>query len=88
MIHFQTTKAIGQACHSCHRAVLAGFAEGLYARVDLTPVTDEAAALLAGRQTYTFAYGELIHRDAGRIAARTLTGTVLAEHQCAREANT
>jgi hypothetical protein len=91
VIHFHTTKVIGQACQRCHRPVLTGLAEGLHARVDLAPLdpTGEVQALLIGKWTYTLSRGELVYRDAGRITGGYLNGPILAEHRCdnARKAN-
>lgn len=79
-----TTPATGKICHHCHTPVLTGLAEGLHATVDLHPLnpTQETAALLIGRWTYTLTRSGLIHRDAGRIAGNTLTGPILADHKC------
>jgi hypothetical protein len=87
--HLITTPATGQACRHCHTPVLAGLAEGLHTRVDLTPLNpaDEVAALLTGRWTYTLTRTGLIHRDATRIAGDTLTGPILADHKCRAKGN-
>lgn len=82
--HLVTTKVTGAACPRCRAVVLVGLAEGLTARVDLTPLnsTGEIAALIADRWTYTLTRQGLVHRDAGRIAGGHLTGPILAEHCC------
>jgi predicted ATPase len=84
MSHLMTTKIVVGSCHACRRPVAVGIAEGLLARVDLSSVDEraEVAAILADRWTYTLTAGELVYRDAGRIAGRCLRGPVLAEHRC------
>lgn len=81
-----TTATLAAIHPRCGTAVLEGWAEGLFARVDLTPLNrhGEIAALLASLQTYTLTRIGLVHRDATRIAGATLAGPVLAEHQCHR----
>lgn len=83
------TSAITGGIHPrCGAPVLTGHAEGLLARVDLTPLNraGEIHALCAGLQTYTLTRTGLVHRDACRIAGGSLTGAgpVLAEHACHR----
>ncbi|MFD6770620.1 hypothetical protein ACFWC6_30855 [Micromonospora chalcea] len=83
------TTAVKVAAHPrCGATVLTGHAEGLFARVDLTPLNrdGEIHALCAGLQTYTLTRTGLVHRDAGRIADTSLckAGPVLAEHRCHR----
>jgi hypothetical protein len=81
-----TTKIDAHPCHRCGAVILAGFAEGLHARVDLAPLDhgEEIHALLAGLWTYTLIpTGELVHRDAGRIAGGYLHGPTLGTHHCA-----
>ncbi|PWR08596.1 hypothetical protein DKT68_15390 [Micromonospora acroterricola] len=72
----------------CGAPVLTGHAEGLLARVDLTPLnqTGEIHALCAGLQTYTLTRLGLVHRNACRIAGTALrdVGPVLAQHRCHR----
>ena len=83
------TSLVTAAIHPrCGATVLTGHAEGLFARVDLTPLNraGEIHALVAGLQTYTLSRTGLVHRDAGRIAGQALAdmGPVLAEHRCHR----
>lgn len=83
--HLASTTATPSTCHRCGASLLTALDEGIRARVDATPLTDtqaEIAALLAGLRTYTHQAKQLIHRDAYRIAAQTLTGRIHAEHQC------
>lgn len=72
----------------CSTPVLTGVAEGIFARVDLTPLNrnGEIHALCVGLQTYTLIRDGLIHRDASRIGDADLrrAGPVLAEHRCHR----
>lgn len=79
-----TTAVAGSVHPRCGTPVLTGIAEGLLARVDLTPLNraGEIRALIAGLQTYTLTRTGLVHRDACRIAGTALTGPVLAEHAC------
>lgn len=74
-------------CRHCRATILVGLAEGLRARVDVQPlegVVAEVDAQLERRWTYTLATnGELIQRDAPRIAAGLLSGPIHAEHRCA-----
>lgn len=85
--HFASTPAAISTCPRCQTPTLAALDEGLTARVDFVPLPDtqaEIAALLEGRNTYTrLGNNHLVHRDAHRIAARTLTGPTHAEHKCA-----
>lgn len=85
---FITTPVITGTHPRCGAVVLHGHAEGVFARVDLTPLTraGEIAAICHGLQTYTLTRTGLIHRDAGRIAGTALVdaGPVLAEHACHR----
>lgn len=81
------TTSVTAAIHPrCGATVLTGHAEGLLARVDLTPLNrgGEIHALCAGLQTYTLTRTGLVHRDATRIAGGSLDGPVLAEHRCHR----
>lgn len=84
MTYLITTPVKGATCSRCDQLVLTGIAEGLSARVDMTPLnaTGEIAALLAGQWTYTLTRTGLIHRDATRIAANTIHGPILATHRC------
>lgn len=87
--HLITTRAQPDTCHRCQDPILIGLAEGLTARVNITPLPDRAAeiaALLAGLHTYTrFSNGELAHRDANRIRDPHLaTRAIHAEHKCTR----
>lgn len=84
--HLVTTKAAHAACEHCGASILAGLAEGVPTRVDAVPLPlgGEPAAHAERRWTYTLtAGGELVHRDASRIAAGSLTGPVHADHRCA-----
>ena len=84
--HLITTAITGSVHPRCGGPVLVGVAEGINARVDLTPLNQagEIAALLAGLDTYTLTRGGLVYRDAGRIAGRSIKGPVLAQHDCRR----
>jgi hypothetical protein len=86
MTYFMSTKAKADQCRRCRGRVLAALDEGLAVRVDAEPLPDreaEIAALLAGLWTYVHTeYGDLIHRDACRIAGGSIQGTVHAEHKC------
>lgn len=84
--HFASTAAKATECPRCRAALLTAHDEGLRATVDLEPLADRAAeieALLDGRWTYTHTqWGHLVYRDASRIAAGTLRGTIHAQHKC------
>lgn len=87
--HLITTRAQPDTCHRCQHPILIGYAEGLSARVNATPLPDrdaEIAALLTGLHTYTrFSNGELAHRDANRIRDPYLSKRdIHAEHKCTR----
>jgi hypothetical protein len=75
-----TTTAAVRTCR-CGDLILTGIAEGLTARVDLTPITDEPAALRTGRETYSIIAGQLAHRDDFARAA-TPRRPILATHVC------
>jgi hypothetical protein len=78
-----TTKVAKVRCEFCSDTILAGLAEGLTARVDLSPIGDEPAARAEKRRTFTLTTaGELIERDAYRIAAGLLRGPVHGGHRC------
>ncbi|GAB2952063.1 hypothetical protein GCM10027280_45580 [Micromonospora polyrhachis] len=87
--HLITTPVAAGIHLRCGTPVIVGVAEGLLARVDLTPLNraGEIHALIAGLQTYTLTRHGLIHRDAGRIAGTSLAkaGPVLAQHTCRRQ---
>lgn len=85
----ETSPPIVKQCPRCRRPLLTGLAEGLHAYVDVSPLSPaaEAAAVLAGRQTYTLRRSGLIHRDAYRRADPTLASPVLAQHDCPRRSN-
>jgi hypothetical protein len=85
--HFITTPVAGRTCPRCHTLILTGVAEGLGARVDLTPLNPlgELHVLLAKRITYTLTRSGLVERHAGRIAGGHLRGPVLAAHRCGAE---
>jgi len=84
--HLATTAARDSTCARCGAPTLVGLAEGLTARVDVTPLPDRAAeiaALLANKATYTrMRNKELVHRDAGRIGDPHLRGDIHAQHKC------
>ncbi|WP_194821278.1 hypothetical protein [Micromonospora sp. S-DT3-3-22] len=84
--HLASTTATETRCHRCHTALLTALDDGLTARVNAAPLLDrqaEIAALLNGLATYVLTSNRhLIHRDAERITANTLRGTIHAEHQC------
>lgn len=84
--HLITTEVTGGIHPRCGTPVLTGNAEGVFARVDLTPLNraGEIAALVEQLQTYTLTRLGLVHRDACRIAGTALQGPVLAEHSCHR----
>jgi hypothetical protein len=85
--HLETTVATVHTCQRCRTPVLFGLAEGLPARAEFRPLDtlrDEPRVVLAGLQTYTLTRTGLVHRDAGRRSDPTLTGPVLAEHDCRR----
>lgn len=87
--HLVTTRAKPDTCHRCQDPILIGLAEGLTARVDITPLPDrdaEIAALLAGLRTYTcFSNSELAYRDPTRIRDPRLNRRdIHAEHKCTR----
>jgi hypothetical protein len=83
-VHFVTTPVAGRTCPRCHTLILTGVAEGLGARVDLTPLNPlgELHALLAKRTTYTLTRSGLVERHAERIAGDHLRGPILAAHRC------
>lgn len=87
--HLITTAVAGSIHPRCGATVLTGNAEGVFARVDLTPLNQagEIHALCDGLQTYTLTRLGLVHRDACRIAGTALrdAGPVLAEHRCHRQ---
>ncbi|MEU4367533.1 hypothetical protein [Micromonospora chersina] len=84
--HLISTVATDHRCDRCHAPIIAALDDGIPARVDATPLRDrqaEIAALLDGKWTYVLTLNRhLIHRDASRITANTLTGTIHAEHKC------
>ncbi|WP_245603603.1 hypothetical protein [Salinispora cortesiana] len=86
--HFLSTIAAESRCPRCRKPILTALDEGSPARVDTTPLPDRAseiAALLDNRATYTLTRNQhLIYRDAHRITANTLQGTIHAEHTCTR----
>ncbi|MFY1658553.1 hypothetical protein [Micromonospora sp. WMMD1274] len=84
--HLISTVATDHRCDRCHTPIITALDDGIPARVDATPLPDrqtEIDALLNGKFTYTLTLNRhLIHRDADRITANTLTGTIHAEHKC------
>jgi hypothetical protein len=84
--HLVSTATTETRCPRCHTATLTALDEGLTARVDLAPLPTreaEIAALLQGHWTYIHtANRHLVYRDAGRITANSLRGTIHAEHKC------
>lgn len=83
---FRSTTATDTRCPACRAQTLTALDEGIPARVDAAPLPDrqaEIAALLNGQATYVLTTNrQLIHRDAERITANTLHGTIHAEHKC------
>lgn len=84
--HLETTTPAVHPCRHCRRPVIAGLAEGLPARTDPAPLDPaaEALAVAAGRVTFTLQRAGLVQRDASRRADPTLTGPILAAHDCPR----
>lgn len=80
--HLITTTATVRTCPRCARPILAGIAEGLSARVDLTPVTD---TFRDDRATYSLIAGQLHERDDFARAAGLPRWPVLAAHACPKE---
>lgn len=70
-------------CRRCGAHLLVAHVEGLTARVDAHPInpTQEIAALLAGKWTYTHDWKQLFYRDAPRIRSGD-PGPIHAEHRC------
>jgi hypothetical protein len=84
-LHLITTTAAIRTCR-CGALILAGIAEGLGARVDLTPIPDEPAAIRTGRETYALRGGQLHHRDDfARAAGPPRYAPILATHACPKE---
>ncbi|MDG4799030.1 hypothetical protein [Micromonospora sp. WMMD980] len=85
--HLISTVATEHRCDRCRAPIITAHDDGIPARVDTAPLPDrqaEIAALLDGKWTYTLTLNRhLIHRDAERITANNLTGTIHAEHKCA-----
>lgn len=76
-----TTTATLESCRRCDALLLTGYAEGLRARVNLTPTADEPAAIRAGLWTYNLRAGQLAYRgDFQR--AHPPREPVLVEHRC------
>lgn len=84
--HLETTTPVVITCSRCLQPVIYGIAEGLAARVDAAPLTStgEISAVVSGRRTYTLKRSGLVQRDASRRSDPSLTGPVLAAHQCPR----
>jgi hypothetical protein len=83
----ETTAPLVHTCRRCERPVIYGLAEGLPARVDPAPLDGplaEALAVVAGRETYTLTRIGLVQRDAVRRSDPSLTGPVVAQHDCPR----
>jgi len=82
--YLETTAPVVHTCWRCGRPILYGLAEGIPARVDITPISSavEAAYTAAGRATYTLRRSGLIHRDQSRRSDPSLASPVLAAHQC------
>jgi hypothetical protein len=84
--HFETTPPLVHRCRRCAQPVIYGLAEGIPARTDVHPIdaAAEAAAVAAGRQTYTLTRPGLVHRDETRRTDPLLASPVLVEHTCPR----
>lgn len=84
--YLHSTVAKDTRCDRCQAPLLAALDEGIPARVNAKPLLDrqaEITALLNGQWTYVLTSNRhLILRDASRIAANTLRGTIHAEHKC------
>lgn len=83
--HLITTKAKLLPCRRCGAALLHGWSEGLYVKVNLVPIPDATtliAVLVTGRHAYKLARGELLLMDQHRIAGNLLPGPMLATHRC------
>jgi hypothetical protein len=80
-----STPATVGHCPRCRAQILNGWAEGLLARVDLTPLTvaGEHALRQGGRETYALAATELIALDAWR-ATDHAHRLLLPGHECRR----
>lgn len=81
--HLITTVAEIQTCRRCGGLTLTGIAEGLRARVDLTPCPDETTAIRAGRWTYNLAAGQLVPRQDWH-RRQPAAAPILADHACKR----
>lgn len=77
-----TTNPTTTTCPRCRALILAGWSEGLGARVDPVAITQpgELAAILAKRPTYTLTCDGLIQRTSWRTEYPR--GPVLAAHSC------
>lgn len=84
-----------QPCRRCRHLVLAGLDEDLCAftaHADLEPITDELAALLDGRTTYTL---ETVHTKSGDrvrlqrrdrwMIAGNAPATIVQDHRCGQK---
>ncbi|NIL59927.1 hypothetical protein [Salinispora arenicola] len=84
--HLTSTSATETRCPRCRTALLTALDDGIPARVNATPLPDrqaEITALINGQWTYTLTRNQhLVIRDAERITADTLQGTIHAEHTC------
>lgn len=84
--HLISTVAGDHRCDRCRAPIITALDDGIPARVDATPLRDrqaEIAALLDGKWTYVLTINRhLIHRDADRITANNIAGTIHAEHKC------
>lgn len=83
-VHLETTAPYVQTCRRCRRTILYGLAEGIPARVDVTPIDGrtEAACIAVGRPTFTLRRTGLVQRDDSRRCDPNLASPVLAEHAC------
>lgn len=84
---FDTTNPVVTACGRCRQPLIHGLAEGIHARTDPAPLTGPEAehdAIRNGRLTYTLTRTGLVYRDPTRRTDPTLTGPVLADHNCPR----
>lgn len=85
--HFVTTTAKEARCPRCGAATLTAHDEGMPARVDVTPLRDHTAeivALLENRRTYLHtAYGQLHYRDETQLKKpHDPSARIHAQHIC------
>lgn len=82
--HLVSTAAVVKSCPGCGTPVLKALDEGLTAIADAQPIPGtEVETLLTGLRTYTYSANKLLtHRDADRITAGNMRGTIHAQHRC------